>query len=145
MLQVQLHSWYMENLLSHVFAQVKWTYNPKYTREVFRSEDDIKVLNIVGGIRMEFTCDDAAINVFSIHTRGDTKAKKSASTQRPLVVAFPDGTTLRGHYTYHADKMHTHFRFSPTTDGMLHLLKLIDFSMAQVMKLVGNPGPFAAD
>ena len=132
-LQVQRRSWYMENILAHVFAQIKWTYNPNYVREVFRSEDNIKVLVIIGGLRMEFTCDDDAVNVFSVFVQSDALQSTRKSTQKPLIVSFPDGTTLRGHCTYSAPAMHTHFRFSPTRDGMLKLLKLVDHSMGRMM------------
>jgi hypothetical protein len=123
----------MENVLAHVFAQIKWTYNPKYVREVFRSEENIKVLVIIGGLRMEFTCDDDAVNVFSVFVQSDALQSTRKSTQKPLIVSFPDGTTLRGHYTYSTPAMHTHFRFSPTRDGMLKLLKLVDHSMGRMM------------
>jgi len=126
----------MENILSLAFMQIVWTYSRKFVREIFRSEDDIKVLSIIGGLRMEFTCDDDAVNVFSVFAAEGQTSRKAKSSQRPLILTFPDNTTLHGHYTYHAPAMHTHFRFSPTRDGMLMLLKLVDHSMSRMVKVV---------
>ena len=133
-MEVQRRSWYMVNVLERLFDQIKWTYDPKYIREIFRSEDNIKVLVIIGGLRMEFTSDDDAINVFSVfgQTEPNGRAKRNPKS-KPLTITFIDGTTLRGHYTYYSASMHTHFRFSPTKEGMLHLLKLVDHSMSQMM------------
>ena len=130
----QRHSWHMENILACVFAQIKWTYSSTFTREIFRSEDNIKVLVIIGGLRMEFTCDDDALNLFTILATGiTTKHKVRSPSQRLLSLTMDDGTTLSGHYTHHAALMHTHFRFQPTRDGMLALLKLVDYAISRMV------------
>ena len=151
----------MESVLALVLEQIVDTYNPNVIKDIFCSETNTKVLQVIGGLRMEFTSDEDAINVFTILATNIPSRKTSSkklpksttddgatssqtqpdfttedckiSSQRQLNFTTDDGTTYSGHYTHHAGMMHTHFRFSSTRDDILKLLKLVDYSIYRMV------------
>ena len=102
-------------------------------REVYYPDHNTNVFAVIGGLRMEFTSDGEAIHFFTVL---EGTGVPTSSKQKRLKLTLDNGITLFGHYTYHATAMHTHFRFSPTRDGMLALLKLVDHSVGRMVALI---------
>ena len=125
--------WFTDNLLSHFVTQIKWMYNSKFMREVYYPDHNTNVFAVIGGLRMEFTSDGEAIHFFTVL---EGTGVPTSSKQKRLKLTLDNGITLFGHYTFHATAMHTHFRFSPTRDGMLALLKLVDHSVGRMVALI---------
>ena len=82
----------------------------------------------------KFTSDEEAIHFFTV-LEGKGSPTSSSSEQKRLKLTLDHGITLFGHYTFHANTMHTHFSFSPTRDVMLTLLKLVDHSVSSMVAI----------
>ena len=143
LLQAQISAQYMDNVLSPLIKQIKKTYNSVHVRELFHPDHITHVFVVTGGLCMEIAADDEAINLFTSiqgkeHSGKESTRTKSTLTQKRLTLKLAPNMTLHGHYTFHphTNTMHTHFRFSPTRDGMLALLKLFDHSVDKMMKAV---------
>ena len=131
-MEVHLRDRYMENILTHLIRQIMSTYSREFLREMFTFSENMRVLTFWNIYRMEFVCDSDGINFFTEFKV--SKPPSSKSSNRPLVVTFDGGVTLFGHYTYDpSGVMVTHFVFTPTSDGMIRLLKLVDHSIHRLI------------
>ena len=125
-----------EEIMEHVVDQIKSTYScTDCIRETLATlwiRGNIRALKL-NDIDLEFTCDEEGINLFIINQQpmlSEILIKRSEGN----MWAHLKGNThrLKGRYVLHDGCMFTHFRFSPTHDGVLQLLKLVDVCVDRV-------------
>ena len=87
------------------------------------------------------TCDADSIHMFTVYGLDSGRPRKPKNQPEPpreMRKTLENGMMLSGTYKYRYGMMHTHFRFSPTSDGVLMLLKVFDHSVdCMVMKQCG--------
>jgi hypothetical protein len=87
---------------------------------------NIRALKLTNAdVLLEFTCDEIGINLFIANPQPPISI---LSRRKGNTKVHVDGFAcpLKGCYSMHDDLMITHFRFSPTRNGVLQMMKLVD-------------------
>lgn len=87
---------------------------------------NIRALKLTNAdVLLEFTCDEIGINLFIANPQPPiTILSRRKGNTKVHVDGF--ACPLKGCYSMHDDLMITHFRFSPTHNGVLQMMKLVD-------------------
>lgn len=128
-----------EKIMEQVVNQIKSTYNStdciRETLAKFWINGNIRALKLIDtDIEMEFTSDEDGINIFIINKQNNPSELSARGMGNTWVHIDENIRPIEGKYAFHEKTMFTHFRFTPTSGGVLLLLKLVDVCVDQVEK-----------
>ena len=128
-----------EEIMNQTVEQIKSTYTVTdcihETLAKLWIRGNIRALKLTDtDVELEFTCDEDGINLFIINIHNNPAKLSMRGSGRTRIHLKGISQPLEGHYAFHDGAMFTHFRFTPTRDGVLTLLKLVDVSVESFKK-----------